>query len=65
MIKFKNNFERDTWYNWYERYLLDPATGFPKEGISPTSAAVKADQVLAELQSRREEDKVPQSRPKN
>ena len=52
MIEFKNNFERDVWYSWFERSYIDPQTGLPQSGKSPADAAKEADQVLEKLQER-------------
>jgi len=48
-MQFKNNFERDCWWQWYEIKLHGSDGQAP---LTPEAAAVFADEVLAQLQSR-------------
>ena len=50
-MTFKNNFERDIWYCWYERILSDEK----KPDITPEAAAAEADKILVQLQNRSKE----------
>ena len=55
-MKFKNNFERDIWYDWYQQILRGEYRyeNPPASGITPAYAAEKADEIVKQLQSRRE-----------
>jgi len=59
-MTFRNNFERDVWNCWYERFLceeIDRHKNVP-DGWSPdpVKAAEMADKILEQLQSRRQKE---------